>query len=105
DRAMTAMTTIEVARRALASRLGLTVATTMVAALASTSVVAQHAIAAPARPSTVAGAAATTPKARVAVHLRFPDCTACRVRMQQLSGGEVWQTKAKPLKNHRVTFT
>jgi hypothetical protein len=25
--------------------------------------------------------------------------------MQQLSGGDVWQTKAKRLKNHRVTFT
>jgi len=99
------MTTIEIVRRSLTSRLGLTVATTMIAALASTSVVGEDAIAAPADASAVAGPSSATPKARVTVHLRFPNCTACRVRMQQLSGGVLWQTKAKHLENHRVTFT
>jgi hypothetical protein len=100
------MTTIEIVRRRLTSRLGVTIATTMIAALAPMSVVGQGAMAAPAGSSAAAASdASTTPKARVAVHLRFPDCTACRVRMQQVSGGAVWQTKSKRLQNHRVTFT
>ena len=100
------MTAIEIVSRNLASRVGLTIATTVIAALAPVSVVGQDAVAAPAGGSAVlASAASTPPKARVTVKLRFPDCTACRVRMQQFSGGQVWQTKAKRLQNHHVTFT
>jgi hypothetical protein len=89
------MRAIEIVRRNLTSRAGLSIATAMLATLAPLSVVGQGA---------VANEASATPKARVAVHLKFPDCTACRVRMQQFSSGDLWQTKAKRVHHHHVTF-